>query len=185
MIKNANNILDIQNKQRIEKDQNKYMNDMKREQFITEPKIINTQEDYLENKYSSNSFSPNFNGKILNGVGLNTNLQVTKENLFLENGKSINDQPFNGMAINRTVHNVNNFSLIRENYPSQSKQFDPNYYKSSIPNYYTGQNQQNLSMRSNGKYNETPAGGVNKNKNTFANSADHYNRNMIHLLRKY
>ena len=181
-IKNANNIFDINNYQRNidneKEEKNKYISNLKKDQFNTEYNMINkeTEANYLENKYLYDN--NNTNDKNKNSRDLDTNLQVQREDFILEKINQIDNKQIKLNEIKNSIQGVNNFSLHKEIYSSQQQQ---NKHYNYLPNInydyvkYQKPNQLN-------NYNESRE---SNKKETFANTVDQNNRNMIHLLRKY
>lgn len=184
MIKNANNILDIQNKPRINeadyKDQNRYQNNIRNDYMDEHNPNMNLHGDmnYLENKYLQNLEERN------RMENLNSSISSMKQEID-HNAKKIptivHDQGYNENS--KSIQNVDNFSLkkdlisppVQEVINQRSNNSNQNVSDNDYYRYLNSNRTNNSQIRRN----------QSKKNESFSNSVDHYNRNMIHLLRKY
>ena len=184
LIKNANNILEIQNKPRtnenIYKDQ-RYPNNNRNEHLDEPYNNMNDPSDinYLENKYSVNFEESN---KIENP---NNSISSMKQDLDYNIKKISKQTPEQNInEFNKSIQNVENFSIKKDFiHPTKQEIINPQLNNSN-QKIYNNDNYYQYLINRRSQNNNLQRKQISKNE-SFSNSVDHNNRNMIHLLRKY
>jgi hypothetical protein len=183
LIKNANNILDIHNKPRTNeldyKDQIRYQNNIRNEYIDEQNPNMNLPGDlnYLENKYLQSLEERN---RLENPNNSLSSMKHEMENNVKKIPAIVPDQGLNEFS--KSIQNVDNFSIKKDLISPPVKEVINTQLNNSYQNLPNNNYHQYLN--SNRTYNSQQRKNQAKNE-SFSNSVDHNNRNMIHLLRKY
>jgi hypothetical protein len=183
LIKNANNILDIHNKNRNNehdyKDHIRYQNNIRNEYIDEVNPNLNLPGDinYLENKYLQSLEERN---RLENPNNSISNMKHEMDQSVKKIPNIVHDQGMN--EFNKSIQNVDNFSIKKDLTSPPVQEVITSRLNNSYQNMPN--NNYNQYLNNNRTYNGQQRKNQAKNE-SFSNSVDHNNRNMIHLLRKY